>query len=141
MKRHYATRCCSCAAIKNPERAILPRNSRPAPVVPAMSRLYRTAITSTSATRTGSPISWCRGWRKGAYLLLLRDTQDVVLPAGIAVDWLRGAGLDGTVKARGLAVLTEADPVLDLPRRDERVRVFRPISENSAPTDDSVAAR
>jgi hypothetical protein len=98
-------------------------------------------ITSTSATRTGSPVSWCRDWRKGAYLLLLRDTQDVVLPAGIAVDWLHGAGLDGTVKARGLAVLTEADPVLDLPRRDERVRVFRPISENSAPTDDSVAAR
>jgi hypothetical protein len=63
-----------------------------------------------------------------AHLLLLREAGDVKLPAGIAVDRLRGVGLDGTVKECGLAVLTEAEPVLDLARRDQRVRVFRPIS-------------
>jgi hypothetical protein len=62
------------------------------------------------------------------YLLLLRDALDVKLPAGIAVDWLRGVGLDGTVKECGLAVLLDAGMVLELARRDQRMRVFRPIS-------------
>jgi len=64
-----------------------------------------------------------------AYLLLLRDARDVVLPAAIRVDWLRGVGLDGTIKECGLAVLSDIGSVLDLARRDERVRLFRPISE------------
>ena len=56
-----------------------------------------------------------------AYLLLLRDARDVVLPAAI--------GLDGTINECGLAVLSDIGSVLDLARGDERVRVFRPISE------------
>jgi len=64
-----------------------------------------------------------------AYLLLLRDARDLVLPAEVAVDWLRGAGLDGTVKECGLAVLPDTGGVLDLAHRDQRVRLFRPISE------------
>jgi hypothetical protein len=64
-----------------------------------------------------------------AYLLLLRNARNAVLPTGIAVDWLRGVGLDGTIKECGLAVLPDAGAALDLARRDERVRLFRPISE------------
>jgi hypothetical protein len=64
-----------------------------------------------------------------ASLLLLRDARDVLVPAAIRVDWLRGVGLDGTIKECGLAVLPDAGTVLDLARRDDRVRVFRPISE------------
>ena len=64
-----------------------------------------------------------------AYLLLLRDARDVVLPAAIRVDWLRCVGLDGTINECGLAVLSDIGSVLDLARRDERVRLFRPISE------------
>lgn len=63
-----------------------------------------------------------------AYVLLLRDVRDIAMPAGIPVDWLRGAGLDRTVKECGLAVLPDAAPVLDLASRDDRVRLFRPIS-------------
>jgi hypothetical protein len=64
-----------------------------------------------------------------AYVLLLRDARDLRLQAGIEVDWLRGVGLDGTVKECGLAVLSDAHPVLNLALADDRVRVFRPISE------------
>jgi hypothetical protein len=63
-----------------------------------------------------------------AYLLLLRDARGLQLPVGIAVDWVRGIGLDGTIKECGLAVLQQPEPVLDLARGDERVRLFRPIS-------------
>src|SRR5947199_5628295 len=51
-----------------------------------------------------------------AYLLLLRDAPDLRLPAGVTVRRLRGAGLDGTVKECGLAVLADATLVLDLAR-------------------------
>ena len=64
-----------------------------------------------------------------AYLLLLRDARELRLPADIEVDWLHGVGLDGTMEECGLAVLSDPDPVLDLARADDRVRVFRPISE------------
>jgi hypothetical protein len=64
-----------------------------------------------------------------AYLLLLRDGRDAKLPPGIAVDWLRGVGLDRTVTECGLAVLPDSVPVLDLARRDPRVQAYRPISE------------
>jgi hypothetical protein len=63
-----------------------------------------------------------------AYLLLLRDARDIAVPSGIGVDWLRGVGLDGSVRECGLAVLTEAAPVLDLARSHQRVRLFRPIT-------------
>src|SRR2546423_3701552 len=36
-----------------------------------------------------------------ASLLLLRDVRDVLVPAAIRVDWLRGVGLDGTIKECG----------------------------------------
>ena len=65
----------------------------------------------------------------GAYLLLLRDARDAKLPPGIAVSWLRGVGLDHTIEECGLAVLNDPAPVLDLARRDPRIRLYRPISE------------
>ena len=43
--------------------------------------------------------------------------------------WLRGVGLDSTIKECGLAVLNDPAPLLDLARQDPRVRVYRPISE------------
>jgi hypothetical protein len=43
------------------------------------------------------------------------------LPTEVKVDWVRGVGLE--------PVLSDAHPVLALARRDQRVRVFRPISE------------
>jgi hypothetical protein len=65
----------------------------------------------------------------GAYLLLLRDARDAKLPPGSAVSWLRGVGLDRTIEECGLAVLKDPAPVLDLARRDPRIRLYRPISE------------
>jgi hypothetical protein len=64
-----------------------------------------------------------------AYLLLLRDARDAKLPPGSAVSWLRGVGLDRTIEECGLAVLKDPAPVLDLARRDPRIRLYRPISE------------
>jgi len=52
-----------------------------------------------------------------------------VLPPGIEVRWLRGIGLDRTIEECGLAVLNDPAPVLDLARRDPRLRLYRPISE------------
>ena len=63
------------------------------------------------------------------HVLLLDEERDVALPAGIGVTWLRGIGLDATVKECGLTVLSNPAPFLDLARRDPRVRVYRPISE------------
>ena len=65
----------------------------------------------------------------GAHLLLLRDARDAKLPPGVAVDWLRGVGLDRTVTECGLAVLSDPASVGGLPRRDPRIRLYRPISE------------
>src|SRR5438874_5622994 len=66
---------------------------------------------------------------RDAYLLLLRDVRDVKLPAGIAVDRLRGVGLDRTIDECGLAVLNGPAPLLDLASHGQRVRLYRPISE------------
>ena len=63
-----------------------------------------------------------------AHLLVLRDARNAALPPGIAVTWLRGAGLDGTIAECGLAVVEDPAPLLPLARRDERVRLYRPIS-------------
>jgi hypothetical protein len=65
----------------------------------------------------------------GASLLVLRDARDAKLPVGIAVDRLRGAGLDHTIEECGLAVLHDPTPVLELAGRDPRVRLYRPISD------------
>ena len=64
----------------------------------------------------------------GSHLLLLDEARDTKLP-GIDVTWLRGVGLDRTLTECGLAVLNDPAPLLDLARRDQRVRVYRPISE------------
>ena len=64
----------------------------------------------------------------GAHLLLLRDARDLKLPAGIAVSWLRGIGLDRTIEECGLAVLNDPAPVLELASRVSRVRLYRPIT-------------
>ena len=63
------------------------------------------------------------------HILLLDEARDVKLPADIGVTWLRGVGLDSTIKECGLAVLNDPAPLLDLARHDLRVRVYRPISE------------
>jgi hypothetical protein len=63
------------------------------------------------------------------HVLLLDEARDVRLPADIGVTWLRGIGLDSTIKECGLAVVNDPAPVLDLARHDPRVRVYRPIIE------------
>ena len=63
------------------------------------------------------------------HVLLLDEARDIRLPADIGVTWLRGVGLDSTIKECGLAVLNDPAPLLDLARNDPRVRVYRPISE------------
>jgi hypothetical protein len=64
-----------------------------------------------------------------SHLLLLEGARDVALPPGIEVTWLRGVGLDRTIEACGVAVVNNPGPVLDLARRDPRLRLYRPISE------------
>ena len=68
------------------------------------------------------------------FLVVLHDARD----AGFAVDapppdaqiiWLHGVGLDGTVGECGLAVVNDPAPFVEIARRDERVRVYRPISK------------
>lgn len=66
-----------------------------------------------------------------ASVLLLDDARDVALPSAIEITWLRGIGLDRTVEACGLAVVHNAAPLLDVARRDPRVRLYRPISEKT----------
>jgi hypothetical protein len=68
-----------------------------------------------------------------AHLLVLRDARDAALPAGIAVTWLRGVGLDSTIGECGLAVVTDPAPLLPLAERSERVRLYRPISGKIRP--------
>jgi hypothetical protein len=69
----------------------------------------------------------------GSHLLLLDDARDTNLPPGPKmtwdVTWLRGVGLDRTLTECGLAVLGDPAPLLDLARRDPRIRLYRPISE------------
>jgi hypothetical protein len=62
-------------------------------------------------------------------LLLLDEARDAKLPPGPNVTWLRGVGLDRTLTECGLVVLSDPAPLLDLSRRDSRVRLYRPISE------------
>lgn len=64
-----------------------------------------------------------------AHLLLLRDVRDAALPEGIAVSWLHGVGLDRSIGECGLAVVGDPTPLIPLAERDERIRLYRPISE------------
>jgi hypothetical protein len=65
----------------------------------------------------------------GSSLLVLRDASDAALPPGILVSWLHGAGLDRTIGECGLAVVKDPAPLLPLAGKDERIRLYRPISE------------
>jgi len=67
------------------------------------------------------------------FLLQLRDARDAVLPEPVPVTWLHGIGLDRTVAECGLAVVDDATPFADLARRDDRVRLFRPITGKIGP--------
>jgi hypothetical protein len=51
------------------------------------------------------------------------------LPAGVTAAWTRAVGLDRDASEFGLAVIDDPAPFLDLARADERVRLYRPISE------------
>jgi hypothetical protein len=64
-----------------------------------------------------------------AHLLVLREARDAALPAGTAVSWLRGVGLDRTIGELGLAVVRDPAPLADIARRDARLCLYRPISE------------
>ncbi|HEX3885506.1 MAG TPA: hypothetical protein VHW66_22835 [Stellaceae bacterium] len=62
-------------------------------------------------------------------LVMLRDAGSVpALPGGTIVTWLNGIGLDRSVKRCGLAIVDDPTPLMGLAERDDRVRLFRPIS-------------
>ena len=60
------------------------------------------------------------------YVLLLRDVRDVEVPA--PVTWLHAIGLDRSVAECGLGLIGDPGPFEALARRDDRVRLYRPIS-------------
>ena len=64
-----------------------------------------------------------------AHLLRLENAHDVAPPRGIAVAWTKVVGLDRDAGEFGLAVIDDPAPFLDLARADQRVRLYRPISE------------
>lgn len=66
---------------------------------------------------------------QGAHLLRLENARDVVLPAGIALISTKAVGLDRDAQEFTLAVIDDPAPFLDLAEGDERVRLYRPISE------------
>ena len=67
--------------------------------------------------------------RADAYVLLLRDAPDAGLPKPVEMHRLRGVGLDRTIAECSLAVVHDLAPFEPLARRDQRVRLYRPISE------------
>jgi hypothetical protein len=64
-----------------------------------------------------------------ACLLRLENARDLALPSEIRVAWTRAVGLDHDAAEFGLAVIDDAAPLLDLARHDQRVGLYRPISE------------
>ncbi|GEM_PF-338600 len=64
------------------------------------------------------------------FLLMLRDAPEGedALTGGTTVEWLNGIGLDLTVARCGLAIIDDPAPLMGLARRDDRVRLYRPIS-------------
>lgn len=64
-----------------------------------------------------------------ACVVLLRDARDAGFPVDGPITWLRGVGLDGTIGECGLAVVADPTPLVEIARRDPRVRLYRPISE------------
>jgi hypothetical protein len=64
-----------------------------------------------------------------AHLLMLRDADNATLPNGVEPTWMRAIALDRSVERCSLTVIYDPTPFLDLARRDNRVRLFHPISE------------
>jgi hypothetical protein len=64
-----------------------------------------------------------------AHLLRLENARDIKLPAEIAVSWTKAVGLDRDAGEFGLAVIDDPAPFLDQARRDQRIGLYRPISE------------
>jgi hypothetical protein len=64
-----------------------------------------------------------------ACVLRLENARDAALPAGLVVAWTKTVGLDRDAQEFGLAVVDDPTPLLDLAKRDERVRLYRPISD------------
>jgi hypothetical protein len=69
-----------------------------------------------------------------ACLLRLENVRDIALPAGIVPAWTKAVGLDRDAQEFALAVIADPEPLLDLAGRDERVRLYRPISEKLGET-------
>src|SRR3954447_23507426 len=63
------------------------------------------------------------------FLVILRDARDAGFPVDAPISWLRGVGLDGTIGECGLAMVSDPAPLVAIARRDERVQVYRLISE------------
>jgi hypothetical protein len=63
------------------------------------------------------------------YVLRLENAHDVTLPATISPAWTKTVGLDRDAAEFGLAIIDDPAPLLDLARRDPRVRLYQPISE------------
>jgi hypothetical protein len=63
------------------------------------------------------------------YVLRVEGVRDAALPDGIALGWTKAVGLDRDAAEFGLAVIGDPAPLLALARRDDRVRIYRPISE------------
>lgn len=62
-----------------------------------------------------------------AYVLLLRDARDIEVPA--TVTWLTCIGLDRSIAECGLGVIADPAPFEGLALRDDRIRLYRPISQ------------
>ena len=63
-----------------------------------------------------------------AYLLVIDERSEAKLPAETELHWLRAVGLDRTVQNRALAIVGSEEPFASLCRRDERLRLFCPIT-------------
>lgn len=66
---------------------------------------------------------------QGAHLLRLENARDIALPVNVALNWVTTVGLDHDAQEFALAIIDDPEPFLDLARRDERARLYRPISE------------
>ncbi|MEI7739087.1 MAG: hypothetical protein WCJ99_10145 [Betaproteobacteria bacterium] len=58
--------------------------------------------------------------------------QEFPLPLASPVHWLELAGLDRTIAHRGVAILAKADEQIEFARHDERIKVFKPITDRIA---------
>jgi hypothetical protein len=64
-----------------------------------------------------------------ATLLRLENARGIALPGDISSVWTKAVGLDRDAPEFGLAVIADPAPLLDPARGDQRLRLYRPISE------------